>query len=301
MVFLYLNSNAQSNVNFPVDSLVGIPKIDQDSVVQADKKEYSELHKNDLPRADTKGLVSSRVITGSEEDIEEAFPYGVDLTLTDSQIQQRLDEVRDHRLYGRIFAGFILLVLIGAWRYYKKKLKLTQSIKADALIIEPRILSVDFSELHFENTEWNQYAEAIFNNSNKINNYFNDHPEELIEKGVVKCFDYISNTSTYVNLLCNKAGVHDEKVRHFLDLYCLNVIQLCLWTLEHYTEYTINSLKQFKFQWEYTDMQSKAKAVKGMLDSLNQYPMSADVKLRFDHTIQKLKIVKLRFDFKLGN
>jgi len=111
IVFLYLNSKAQSTVNFPADSLIGKSKIETDSAVQSVNKEKAVLHKNDLPRPEDTSLIISRTVAGSPSNDINSNAYTKD---------------NNYVLYGTIFICVAITLLI-LWIY-----KRDQKNKRDA-------------------------------------------------------------------------------------------------------------------------------------------------------------------------
>ena len=118
---------AQTGSDFTIGSL-GLRSTADTHVEQEGRAQQAILQKGRIYNPGTTNLIQGRGINIDKADLDKYFPNGVNLYLTDAQIQAQIDELKKEELYKEIGIGMALLTLGGCAGYYfrsrptKKKL-----------------------------------------------------------------------------------------------------------------------------------------------------------------------------------
>ena len=123
LILLLFGLIAKAQVNNTIDSL-HIPNISADPVEKKARQQEAVLERDKLYKPNDDNIVSGRSINIDKADLDKYFPNGVDLSLSDTQLKRRLDELKREEIYKYLFIiSAILLFGFFAFRYFKNRPK----------------------------------------------------------------------------------------------------------------------------------------------------------------------------------
>jgi hypothetical protein len=129
LMLLLFTFVANAQVNNPTDSL-HIPDISASPAVKQMLKQKAALEKDRLYKPHDTDLITGRAINISKVDLDKYFPNGVDLSLSDPQLNSRIEELKREEIYKYLcIISAILLFGFFALRYFKNRSKKKMSFR----------------------------------------------------------------------------------------------------------------------------------------------------------------------------